>query len=95
MRNIKDYHLAMQRQEFDALLDRFCDYNPAYNIAHVVLDDRNMSDEYIRSALDRIPHVRAEFKADHGVNDNDIDQVAAFLTFLLSIPEDFRDYDDE
>lgn len=87
--------MAIQRQTLQALIDCFCDYNPAYNIAHIVLDDRNLSNEYIENALKRIPITRSEFKVDHGATDNDIDQVAAFLLFLLSVPEGFRDYDNE
>lgn len=81
-------------EQLQHLIEAFVDFNPATHLAHVALEDFNLGDKMIQWLIDEeIPRLRVEEEHMDGFRPdaNDVDQVIAFLKFLLIVPESLRE----
>lgn len=101
--------MSGKKQVVSAMIDQLCEllrenphdelsgWDKANQIAHVTLEDKNLTDQFIVWELLRISQQRKQIIEEalkhHKllITDADINIVVGFLRFLQTIPEDLRD----
>lgn len=73
--------------------EKYCEFSGWNTGSHVVIEDFNLSEGHIQSAIDALESGSFEYTiAD--IEESDVKMTIAFLRFLLTVPEYDRDYPD-